>query len=648
MAEQHVEPAEAAESRSKRRKLTGIQGTIIFGAAVLMSIFQLYYSTFGLIDVMAFRSGHLMFAMVLIFALYPARKNSPRHRMSFFDLFLLILALVIGFYIIYTRMDLVYRHGDPIWSDILLGTIATVLTLEIARRTTGWALASVGAGFLLYAYFGPYFPGVFSHVGFPIPRMAGTLYLTTDGIYGIPLGVMTSYVFLFILFASFLHSCGAGDFFIKLAYALTGRFRGGPAKTAIVASGMMGTISGSATANVVTTGAFTIPLMKKTGYTSETAGAIEVAASVGGQLTPPVMGAGAFIMSEWTGIPYLKVIGVAFIPAIMYYLSVGFYAHVIACKRGLKPIPKGETPELWPIIKKGYQFLFPIAVLIVFLIIGFSPMMSAIYAMVTMVGLSYIRKETRMSVKDIYNALGRGAINAVLVSASLACAGIIMCAVGLTGLGLKFSSVVIKASGGHIGLALLFVGIASLFLGMELPITAAYIMCAVLSVPALKAIGIPLLTAHMIVFWFSMDSAVTPPVCVSAYAAAGISGGRPMKTGIQAWKLAKGLYIIPVLMAFTKLLTGSIIEMLIVAIPGTLGLFCFAVIWEGFFIKKMSLFERAILACATGLLFYSHIYSYLLGLVLFTVVVLTQWFTGKKVAAENGSRTLSDRELPPE
>lgn len=625
------------DSGGKRRKLTGIYRTIIFGVAILMSVFQLYYSTFGIINTMAFRSGHLIFAMVLIFAVYPGRSKSPRHRVTVFDVILSVLALVVGIYIIHQWRDIVLRMGDPTRFDIYFGIIATLLTLEVARRTTGWALASVATGFLLYAYFGPYFPGDLSHVGFPIERLVSQLYTSTEGIYGMPLGVMTNYVFLFILFATFLHQTGAGDFFIRLAYALTGRFRGGPAKTAIVASGMMGTISGSATANVVTTGAFTIPLMKKLGYKPETAGGIEVASSVGGQLTPPIMGAGAFIMAEWTGTPYIKIISMAAIPAIMYYFSVGFYTHIIACKSDLKPLPREELPKVWPILKDGFPFLIPLVILIAALLEGYTPMMSAIYAIVAMVGSSYFRKRTRMSPRDIFSALGNGATNAILVSASLTCAGIIMCVIGLTGIGLKFSAIVLKVSGGNIGAALFLVALASLFLGMELPITAAYIMCAVLAVPALKTLGIPLLTAHMIVFWFSMDSTITPPVCISAYAAAGISGGHPMKTGLAAWKMAKGLYIIPVLMAYTKLLTGSITEVLIVAVPALLGILSFNIVWEGFLIRRTYVLERLVLVFAIAFLFYAHIYSYIIGTVLFAAVTLTQKFIGREKALEGVS-----------
>ena len=643
MTETRIEKLKKPESSSKRRQLSGIQGKIITSIAILMAVFQLYYSTFGIINTMAFRAGHLMFAMVLVFALYPSRKKSPHQRMTIFDILLSVLAVVIGVYIVAEWHSMVFRQGDPTQLDILLGIIATLLTLEIGRRTTGWALPSVAAGFLVYSYVGPYLPGDFSHIGFGVDRLTGQLYTSAEGIYGLPLGVMIRYVFLFIILAAFLQKSGAGNFFIQLAYALTGRFRGGPAKTAIIASGIMGTISGSATANVVTTGAFTIPLMKRLGYKPETAGGIEVASSVGGQITPPIMGAGAFIMAEWTGISYLKIISVATIPAIIYYLSIGAYAHIIACKLGMKSLPKEEIPNIWPILKKGFHFLLPIVALIAALIMGFTPMMAAIYSLLIMVASTYLRKDTRMSVKDILDALGTGSINAILVSASLACAGIIMCAIGLTGVGLKFSTIVMKVSGGNMLVGLLLVAIASLFLGMELPITAAYIMCAVLAVPALKTMGIPLLAAHMIVFWFSLDSAITPPVCITAYAASGIAESHPMKTGVAAWKMAKALYIIPVLMAYTKLLTGSIGEILIVAVPATIALILFSAAWEGFLLTRANIFERIVMAFAIVALLYPNMYSYALGMALFITILLMQTFINREQVGDIGFVGASDR-----
>lgn len=611
-------------SSGKRRSLEGVSRWVIGTVAVGLSLFQLYFSTFGMIDTMAFRSGHLIMAMIVIFGVYPARKGAPSSRLSVVDIVLCILAVVVGIYIIQEWDAIVYRQGAATQWDIILGCIATLLTIEIARRTTGWALPGVAALFLGYTYFGPYFPGNLAHIGFPIDRLVGQLYTTTEGLYGLPLGVMVNYVFLFILFAAFLNASGAGSFFIRLAYALTGHFRGGPAKTAVVASGMMATITGASTANVVSTGAFTIPLMKEAGYKPETAGGIEVASSVGGQLTPPIMGAGAFIMAEWTGVPYLEIIKIAAIPALAYYLSVFFYVHLMAVKNGIEPLAKEDTPDVREVFKEGGHLFVPLVVLVGMLIYGYTPMTSVIYGIVSLIVVANLRRHTRLGWKAILRALENGTYNAVLVSASLACAGILMCTIGLTGVGLKFSAIVMEFSGGNILLGVALVAVASLFLGMELPITAAYIAVAVMTVPALKALGIPLIAAHMIVFWFSMDSSITPPVCVSAYAASGISGGHPLKTGIAAWKMAKALYIIPIYFAYTEFLTGSIGTVLLLLIPVMVSLIAFSIAWEGFLLQRLNVVERLMMMAAVVMSIYPHTWSHVAGVVVFAVLVGVQ------------------------
>ncbi len=633
------------ESKPKQRTLKGVYAVVLSTVAVGMSLFQLYFSTFGIVDTITFRSCHLMFASFIIFATRPARKGSPRTRMSLWDMLLFALTLVCGIYIIVEWFDIVLRQGEPTQWDIYLGILAPLLVLELMRRTTGWALPLVCSGFLLYTYFGPYFPGQLAHLGFPIERMITALYTSTEGIYGLPLGVMTNYVFLFILFASFLHKSGAGDFFIQLSYAVSGQFRGGPAKTAVIASALMGSVSGSATANVVTTGSFTIPLMKRIGFRPETAGSIEVAASVGGQLLPPIMGAGAFIMAEWTGISYFEIISVAALPALAYYLSVFAYVHLLSLKRGIEPVPKEQIPAIWPVLKRGFHFLLPPIVLVVVLVRGYTPMLSAIVAMVTMVVTSYFRKDTRMGLKDILACMETGARNAVLVTASMAGAGIIMCTVGLTGIGLKFSSLIMSLSGGNVLAALLLVALASLFLGMELPITAAYITCAVLAVPALSDLGLPLLVAHMVVFWFSMDSAITPPVCIAAYAASGISGGHPMKTGLGAWKMAKALYVLPVLMVYTKLITGTLFDALIVSVTAVGGILCINIAWEGFFLSKVRPHERILALIAIPLLLYPSYLAYAAGGGVFLVLFNGQYRSFRRLSA--ASVPISETEAAP-
>jgi TRAP transporter 4TM/12TM fusion protein len=626
----------------RRRPLTGPWRFVAAAIALTLSLYQLYFSTFGLLDTVSFRSGHLMLAMALVFALYPARKGAQSNRFTLLDGLLATLGFAVGFYLVTEWREIAFRVGWPTTEDIVFGIAAVLLSLEIARRTVGLALPIVASTFLAYSFLGPYMPGPLAHVGFPLERLVSQIYTSTEGIYGLPLGVMVNFVFLFMLFAAFLHQSGAGRFFIDLAYALTGRFRGGPAKTAVVASGMMGMISGAATANVVTTGSFTIPMMKKLGYTREQAGGIEVAASVGGQLTPPIMGAGAFIMAEWTNTPYSHIVTIAIVPAVMYYLSIMIYAHIWALKLDIKPAVDEDIPRLGDVLRRGFHFLVPLVVLVGALMWGFTPMTSAIYGMIAMVAASWLRRETRMSPATILQALINGSFNAVTVTGCLVCAGIIMSVIGLTGVGLKFSSMVVAVAGDNVAIAIVLVAVASLFLGMELPIAAAYIMVAVLAVPALVGMGVPLITAHMVVFWFSMDAAVTPPVCITAYVAAGISGGSPMKTGLQAWKMAKALYIIPFLMVYTDLLSGDFTAALIVAVPGVCAMVCFNAGWEGHLLRRLFAVERIALLVPCGLMLYPDYYSYAAGFAGFGLLMLVQNLIPGPNAVTSGKDTATN------
>jgi len=365
---------------------------------------------------------------------------------------------------------------------------------------------------------------------------------------------------------------------------------------------LMGSICGSATANVVGTGSFTIPLMKKIGYRPHEAASVETAASLGGIMTPPIMGSCAFLMAEWTGVSYIKIIAIAFLPAFLYYISVSSSVYIMACKLNLKEVPPEEIPSLKQVLKDSY-LLAPIVVIIVALMMGYSPMHAGIWAIVSCILVSYVRKHTWMTPKKILCALEMGARSAILVSAAMACAGIIMGAIGLSGIGLKFSSIILSASGGNVFFAIVLCAIASLFLGMELPVTASYVVLAIIAVPALLKLGIPLLASHMIILWFSQSAAVTPPVCCTAYAAAGVANANPFKTGLTAWRLAKGLYILPFLFAYTPLITGSTGEKLITTFFAIIGLICLTFALERYLFHKLSILE-SILFAITGFFFF--------------------------------------------
>ena len=553
--------------------------------AIALSLFQLYISgvrPFGLFYERAF---HLAIVQVLAFLLFPTKarvfptKGGGEPRVPSGMAWTVDVVLIAGsiFAALYLTLNLdaiVSRAGAWSGTDVLVGAVAVVTLLEASRRALGWPISFIATCFIGYGYAGPFLPGVLRHGGYGTGRLVGQLYLGQEGIYGIPLGVAASFVFIFILFGALLEVTGAGQFFIDLAYALTGRQRGGPAKAAVLASAAMGSVSGSAIANVVTSGAFTIPLMKRVGYRPEEAGGIEAAASTGGQILPPIMGAGAFLIAEYTGLPYLEVVRAALIPAILYMGTVFVFVHLVAVARNLEGLPASELPRFGTTLAKGWHFLVALVVLMTALLMDLSVARVGFLSCMAVAALAAMRatwdrttfgsqrgsKPEEAAHDPLAGWVGGGIVrivdafviagrNTLPVSLACAVAGIIVGIVGLTGLGLKFSSVMLSLSQGNLFLALILLLLASLVLGMGLPVTASYVVLIVLAGPVLiNEFGLPVLIAHMLVFWYSQDSNVTPPVCLAAYAAAGIAGSDPMRTGLQAWKYAKGLYLIPVLM----------------------------------------------------------------------------------------------------
>jgi len=626
----------ADEKKSGKKDLL-IKAAFVVGLG--MSLFHLYFSTIGLLTTISVRGGHLIFAMVIIFLVYPLYKKRE-YKIKILDIFLAVLAVVSGMYIIILYPQMVYHLGELTFWDKLFGFITIVLTLEVTRRTIGFSLTLIAIIFLIYAVYGPYFPGALGHRGYDFERIVSQMYCCLEGIYGIPLGVMAIYVYLFILFGAFLQKSGATDFFIKMAYALTGHYAGGPAKTAVIASGFMGSVSGSAIANTVTTGSVTIPLMKKVGYRPETAGGIEAAASTGGQLMPPLMGAGAFIMSEYTGIPYITIVKVSVIPAMMYYFTVGLFVHNEAMKLGLKGLSRSELPRIKEVLPKGFHCLIPIALLIVLLVGGYSPTLAASASIGAVLVTSMFRKDTRMSPRDIIEALVMASRSAVPISAACASAGIIVGVVGLTGLGLKFSAMVLSVSGNNIFIALILILLASLVLGMGLPVTASYIMLAVLGAPALNEMGVPLLAAHLIIFWYSQDANVTPPVCLAGYAGAGIAGANPMSTGMAAWKLSKGLYLIPILFAYRPeiLFDSGFWPAVLMTLFGTIGLVAGVAALDGYLVIPLSIFWRVLMVGVTIGIFWPSRTLSILGSCVFAVFLL---FLIYKKKSENASLPVS-------
>ena len=622
------------ETKAFKRQHVGFTALFITIVAVGLSLFQLYTAGISPLTAIFQRSVHLVLIMVLAFAIIPPVKRASPDRTDIYmviDWVLILLAFAIGAYI-WTEFDeIIERQGDWIQTDVVMGVIALVLLMEATRRVIGLFMSMIAVVFLLYAYLGPYMPDLLAHKGYSVERIVTTLYLTTEGIWGLPTGVAATFVFVFILFGSFLERTGGGDFFIDLAYSLTGRMTGGPAKTSVIASGFMGSVSGSAVANVVTTGSFTIPMMKKVGYKPHVAGAIEAAASTGGQLMPPIMGAGAFLMAEFTNTSYLHIIKIAIFPAFLYYMTVLFFVHFEAKKEGFEPIPKEKLPKIGPTLKSGIHFLIPVIILIFVLFKNYSPMMAGFIAVVSTVAASMLRKATRLSIRDIFSALEAGAKNAVMVSVACGCAGIIVGCVSLTGLGLKFSSLVVSLSAGSPFLAIMLIGLASLVLGMGLPVTASYIVLVILAGPALMELGLPIIVAHMIVFWYSQDANVTPPVSLASFAGAGIAGASPMRTGFSSWKIAKGLYIIPIVMAYRPLLgNGPAGEVVLTMLLTTLGLIAFTSAMERYLLRRLNLSELIAIWGASFAMFWPIYWVSIAGALVFLAIVAIQWFECRK------------------
>lgn len=599
---------------------------IVYCLGILASAFHLYTAGAGNYFAMFQRNVHWMFMITLIFLIHPLSRGRG-WGLRLLDLFLIGLSLFSGMYILTNYTEIVIRLGTPTSMDIVLGAITTLLVLEATRRAVGLPLVIVAALSLIYGYFGYVLPGIFGHRGYSITRIFSHLYLTTEGIFGLPLGVSATFIVLFIIFGAFLEKSRASKFFIDLAFTLTGRTMGGPAKTAIVSSGFIAMVSGSAVANVVTTGTITIPLMKRTGYRPFVAGAIEALASSGGQIMPPIMGAGAFIMSEVTGIPYIKIMVAAFLPAVLYYFSIYQVVHYEAFKTGIKPLGSEDRPSALSMLKREGYHLIPIFLLIFVLIMGRTPNRACFFAIVSVVILSWIRRETRMGMREILEAMADGARGTIMVAAATACAGIVIGMITLTGLGLSFSSIIISLSYGHLLLALVFTMIASIILGMGIPTAAAYIIVAVLGAPALMRLGVPMIAAHLFVFYFAIISGITPPVALAAYAGAGIAKAPPMKTALYATLFGLYKFLLPYIFVYNTglLLLGNIKDISVTVVISVIISFIIAVVSVGYFKRPISALQRLLLLIPVPFLIHPGDHVKIFGAAVFAFTVVLAW-----------------------
>lgn len=557
------------DKESDYRVLGGFLGKAIAALAIVFTSFQLYTAVFGVLDSMIQRSAHLSFGLVLIYLLYPASKKWSHTKIHPVDWLLAVMGGAAPLYIIIFYSKLVTRAGMPTPLDVVVGLVGILLVLEAARRVVGIPIVVIACIFILYAFIGPYIPGRLAHRGADLDTLVGHLYFTTEGVFGIPLGVSSTFIFLFILFGAYLEKTGLGQFFIDLSNALAGRARGGPAKVAVLSSGLMGMVSGSSVANVVGTGSFTIPMMKKLGYKAEFAGAVEATASTGGQLMPPIMGAAAFLMAEFTAIPYSRIIAAAVIPALLYYAGVWAGVHFEAKRLGLRGLTKEELPKLKYLWQNSY-LMIPLIAIVYLLVTGYTPMRAALVAIVMSIGTALsasmvrfvLKKPVTFTPKDIVAGMEAGGRGALGVLSATACAGIIIGVVTLTGLGLKLGSSLVALANGQLFLTLVFTMITSILLGMGVPTTANYVITSTIAAPAIVMIlgrmypelgpyaPMIILPAHMFAFYFGIIADVTPPVALAAFAGAGIAKGNPMKTGFNASKLAIAAFMVPYIFVF--------------------------------------------------------------------------------------------------
>lgn len=633
MAEEKDEKELAAEVLKKYDKesdtmlYTGVMAKIVSAIAITFSVFQLYTAIFGVLDAQLQRAVHLGFALALSYLLYPTRKSWSRTKVHPLDVLLSILGAAAPAYICIMYRELAMRAGMVTPTDMIIGVLGLLLVVEATRRVVGIPMVVVVLVFLTYAFAGPYMPGVLAHRGLSIEQLVGHLYFTTEGIFGIPLGVSSTFIFLFILFGAYLESTGLGKFFIDIANAIAGWASGGPAKVAVLSSALMGTVSGSSVANVAGTGSFTIPMMKKLGYRKEFAGAVEAASSTGGQLMPPVMGAAAFLMAEFVGVPYIDIVAAAVIPAILYFTGLWLGVHLEAKRNNLKGVPRDQLPKAWVIFKERGHLAIPLVVIVYLLVTGYTPMRAALVAIVLSIVASALRKSTRMKPIEIIKGLEAGARNVLGVVIACASAGIIIGVVTKTGIGLKLASGLLALSGGNLLLTMFFTMITSIVLGMGVPTTANYVITSTIAAPALVQMGVPVLAAHMFVFYFGIIADVTPPVALAAYAASGISGGKPLMTGVNASKLAIGAFIIPYIFVMSPMIlmiNATAFGLIFSTVTAILGMVGVSSAMIGYLADHSKPIERVILFVGGILMIIPGVETDIPGMIILVAIMLLQ------------------------
>lgn len=637
-----AEEAKIAEEIGARlegaRRLRGTHRYVVGAIAFSWAIFQLYAANFGTLNATVMRSVHLMFGLSLAFLLYPFRKSGyTEERTPWHDWILAGIAGLAALYVTIFYEELVYRIGQPTKVDLVFGVLCVVFILEAARRVLGPWMPLISGWFVLYLFIGPYLPEAIAHRGYSFTRAIDHLYLTMEGIFGVALGASAGFIFMFIMFAAFLERTGIGQFFIDLANVIAGHSPGGPAKVAVITSAFEGTISGSSVANTVGSGSFTIPMMKKLGYRPEFAAAVEASASTGGQIMPPIMGAAAFLMAEFTQVPYIKIAAAAAIPASLYFAGVYMAVTLEAKRLGLKGLSRSELPPLSAVLRRAH-LLVPLFAIIYFLVKGSTPVKAAFYGILTAVIASSLTKDTRMSPRKLIEALEAGGRGAIPIAVATASAGLIIGSVTLTGLGLKLGGTIVSLARGMVLPTLFMTMITSLILGMGIPTTANYVITSSIAAPAVIQLGVPRLAAHMFAFYFGVVADITPPVALAAYAGSGIAKSNPFMTGVTATKIAIAAFIVPYIFVLSPelLLIGAtplgVIRIVVTALLGMLGV---AAAVQGYLITDVPIWQRAIFFVGGLLLIDPKVTTDILGIIFLLAGYLLQrrQATGERAAA---------------
>ena len=620
-------------------KPTSLVNAIKLSAALIaigISVFHLYTGAFGIIEAYGMRTIHLMTLMTLTFLYWPVSKRGAKEKSAIIDIPLALICLIIDIYLLANHERIVSREwytGPMTVYDVAFGWITMILLLEATRRVAGFALPTVAIVFILYTLFGQFLPFPFTIKSPPLGIFIDHMFLTPHAIFGVPIGVSATFVFLFILFAALLNQTGAGKFIINFSLAAVGRATGGPAKVAVVASALFGTISGHSVANVYGTGTFTIPLMKKTGYKPEYAGAVEAAASTGGQIMPPIMGAAAFIMAEIIGVSYISICKAAILPALLYFTAVFASTHIEAVKMGLKGLSRTEVPNFKETVYGGFHFIVPIFLLIFILVRGFTPFRAAFIAIIALLVVAMARKSSRLNLGGFLQALINGARNAVVIASCCGCAGIVVGCLDSTGLGLKFVDIITALSRGIFPALLLMVMVACLILGMGVPTAPAYIISAMVAAPALIKAGLTPISAHMFVFYSCLLSAITPPVALAAYAGAAIAEGDVMKTGLQASKLGFVKFFVPYVFAYDAalLIMGTPVYIVLSFATAFAGTVMLSAAIEGYLFTSMSILTRIVFAVGSILLLISGVFTDIGGLVIVAIGILANYWSSRAI-----------------